>query len=59
MNQTELLEMLKNEPPISSSARIIAHGSLDKLLTKASKIQRKAQKEWEKSGVVIADAKAS
>lgn len=49
MHSQELMNMLKDEPPLPASARFIASGPLNELMAEAARIERQAERERKKA----------
>ena len=45
MHAQELMDMIKDEPPLPASARFIASGPLNELMTEAARLGRQIERE--------------
>ncbi len=48
MHAQELMDMIKDEPPLPASARLIASGPLNALMAEAARIDRQIERERKK-----------
>ncbi len=49
MHAQELMDMIKDEPPLPASARLIASGPLNALMAEAARLERQAERERKKA----------
>lgn len=45
MHSKELMDMIKNEPPLPASARFIAFGPLNELMAEAARLEHQIERE--------------